>query len=268
MKRLLYLIIIIITIPILSSCEKELDFEYHDIDPALVIEASLTDSGIKVSLTNTTPMDEPMNTTRITDAVVTLSDLTAGQTTTLVTDSIGYYVNDNAGLPNHEYRIDVINGDRHYFTTGRMLQASRIKDTRFQWIKMPYDYVAALQVSFTDIESDNVRYWVRVYRNGKAYSWSIYSQDHAKDGIINAVIMTSRKDIEAEDDNSVLLDGDMVKVTVTPISLLMSDYLNALEADSNGPRMFVGDFCLGYFSAAPVAKAEIIYHPDQITEYK
>lgn len=268
MERILYLILFITALPFLSSCEKELDFEYHDIDPKLVIESSLTDSGIQVSLTNTTPMDQPMNTTRITDAVVTLTDLTTGQAVTLIADNHGYFVNDNAGILNHEYRIDVFRGDRHYFATGRMLQASRIDDIRFQWIKMPYDYVAALQVSFTDIGSDDVRYWVRVYRNGEAYSWSIYSQDHAKEGIINAVMMTSRKDTDAEDDKSLLVDGDVVKVTVTPISLLLSDYLIALEADSNGPRLFDGDFCLGYFSAAPVAETEIIYHPDQITEYK
>lgn len=31
----------------LVSCEKELDFEYRDIDPILVIEASLTQSGAR-----------------------------------------------------------------------------------------------------------------------------------------------------------------------------------------------------------------------------
>ena len=48
----------------------------------------------------------------------------------------------------------------------------------------------------------------------------------------------------------------------------MYDYLIALQSDSNGPKMFEGDYCLGYFMAAPISKSEIIYRPSEMKEYK
>lgn len=62
----------------LTGCEKELDFKYHDIDPIVVIEGELTPDGAKVGITMTTPMDEPMDRTHLTDATVRIEDITEG----------------------------------------------------------------------------------------------------------------------------------------------------------------------------------------------
>lgn len=37
---------------------------------------------------------------------------------------------------------------------------------------------------------------------------------------------------------------------------------------NNGPRMFEGDFCLGYFLAAPVAEGETVFHPDDLSVFE
>jgi hypothetical protein len=78
-------------------------------------------------------------------------------------------------------------------------------------------------------------------------------------------MMTSRRDIDAEDDDEVLRDGDVIDIEVMPISQTMADYLDSLNnGDYNGNRMFDGSYCLGYFLAAPISKTQLIYHPDQI----
>lgn len=265
-KQLANLFIIPTIACALSSCEKELDFEYHDIDPILVIEGALTQDNATVSLTLTTPMDEPMNTTRLTDAVVKITDLTANSEVLLSPDGNGCYMADMEGLETHTYRLSVERNGKHYSAESTMLPSVEITGMEFNWIKMPYDDVATLQVSFTDNpHTAGDCYWVRVYRNGKAYSWSAITDILSSNGIIDEVIMTSRKDIEEEDDNTVLVDGDIVTATVTPISRAMHDYLEALsQSGSNGPRMFQGDFCLGYFLASPVATATITFHPADI----
>ncbi|MDO4320652.1 MAG: DUF4249 family protein [Bacteroidales bacterium] len=253
---------------LLTSCEKELDFHYHDVDRQLVIEGSLTRHGADVSLRNTTPMDEPMDRTPITDATVTIRDLTDGTCEHLYADAEGIFRNDTPGIVGHDYRLEVKRGEKNYASVCTMTSATDITGLEFQWIKMPYDYVAVLQVSFTDSPGTGDCYWVRLTRNGRAYRWTMVDDSHAEDGIINEVIMTTRKDIGEEDEKSLLLPGDVVGVTVTPISQDMLDYLMALEADSNGPRMFDGDYCLGYFIAAPVADSSIVFNPDDMTEYK
>lgn len=254
----------------LTSCEKELDFEYHDIEPLTVIEGSINQDGSSVRITHTTPMDEPMNRTPLTDATVTLSDVTAGQSVELLPDEKGNFVNLTPGIVGHTYTLTVENGSARYEATSTMLPPVELSGLEFQWIKMPYDYVAVLQVSFSDNPSVNGEcYWVRIYRNGEIYMWSAINDHLAVDGRIDEVVMTSRKDIEEEDEDQVLREGDVVSVKVSPISQEMHDYLEAISnGTSNGPQMYSGDFCLGYFLAAPVAESSIVFHPDEMTEFK
>ncbi len=252
----------------LSSCEKELDFHYHEVEPQLVIEANLTQEGTTVLLTETTPMDEAMNTTPVTDATVTLIDVTDGSTCTLPLRGDGTFGDNTAGITGHDYRMEVVRGDRKYSSVCTMRQPTEITALEFEWIKMPYDYVAVLQVSLTDPDSADDCYWIRLLRNGEPYIWTATGDIHAVDGIINQIIMTSRKDTDEEDEDRILLDGDTVTVIVSPVSHDMLDYLVALESDSNGPCLWEGDFCLGYFLASPAATATIVYRPDEMKEYK
>lgn len=253
----------------LVSCEKELDFKYHDVESQLVIEATLSETEATVSLTNTIPMGDPLVVNRLTDADVSIKDNTDNIIFQLSSDIEGFFHGEIPGIPGHEYIIEVSRNGKDYLSSCRMSQPSRILSLDFQWIKMPYDYVAVLQVTFTDpIESSDDCYWIRIYRNGDSYMWLLSDDRKSVDGIINEVTMTSRKDISEEDDATVLRDGDVVSVTVAPISRAMYDYLTALKSDSNGPRMFEGDYCLGYFMAAPISKSEIIYRPSEMKEYK
>ena len=253
---------------VLAGCEKELDFEYHDVESPLVIEAVITESGTSVRLTHTTPMNEPMDLTPVKDAHVTIADLTAGTSGTLQLRADGSYGDDTPGVPGHEYQVDVTAEGKSFRSSCKMEDSTEIVDMLFQWIKMPYDHVAVLQVSFREVpgKAENA-YWIRILRNGEPYSWSVVDMRVATDGIINFVTMTSRRDIEEEDDSDVLLDGDEVTALVIPVSHAMADYLTALSLDSNGPRMWDGVYCLGYFLAAPVAQKTIIYRPDQFTMF-
>ena len=253
----------------LAGCEKELDFEYHDVDSPLVIEAVLTGEGPTVRLTHTTPMNEHMDLSPVTDAIVTLADLTDGTSRSLPLRADGSYGDDISGEPGHEYQVDVTAGGTRFRSACTMEHSSEITGMLFQWIKMPYDYVAVLQVSFREApgNKDNC-YWVRLLRNGEPYSWSVIDHRVASDGIINFVTMTSRRDIEEEDDEDVLLDGDEVTALVIPVSLRMADYLMALELDSNGLPMWEGGFCLGYFLAAPVAEKSVIFRPSEMTMFE
>ncbi len=91
----------------ISSCSKDLDLKYHDIEPLTVIEAELTPEGFRAAITLTTPMDEPMNLTRLTDATVTLYDLNSGEEYSISPNDEGYCTNDIPGIVCHEHRLKV-----------------------------------------------------------------------------------------------------------------------------------------------------------------
>lgn len=251
------------------SCEKELDFRYHDVESQLVIEAILSEEGSTVSLTQTVPMGEALIISQLTDAVVRIKDITENISYNLIVDEKGIFYEGTPGIPGHEYGIEVFCNGKCYLSSCMMRQPTHILSLDFKWIKMPYDYVAVLQVSFTDpVDTSDDCYWIRLFRNGEPYMWLLSDDRRSVNGIISEVTMTSRKDISEEDDATVLRDGDVVSVAIAPISREMYDYLIALQADSNGPRMFEGDYCLGYFMAAPISKSEIEFRPSEMKEYK
>lgn len=266
LKKYLYNGIFLI---LLSGCSKDLDLEYHDIEPLTVIEAELTQDGVRIAITMTTPMDEPMDRTRLTDANVTLFDLTSETEFILKSDQDGYFSDPTPGITGHNYRLTVERNGISYQSETRMLPPTEILSLEFNWINMPYDQVAVLQAQYTDNpnESQNC-YWIKLYRNGEIYSWQEQDDRGAIEGVATFFTMTSRRDTDEEEDDEVLYDGDVMTFTVTQISKEMHDYLEALQNDSNGPAMFSGPRVLGYFLASSPVSKSIIFHPDKIPEYK
>lgn len=252
-----------------ASCEKDIDFKYRDIEPLTVVEAELTPQGAKVAITLTTPMDEPMDLSRLTDAEVTLTDLTEGSVISLSPDTDGYFTDSTPGIPGHDYRLRVRRDGKTYEAETRMYGPAEITDLRFNWIRMPYDRVAVLQAQYLDKDpAIGDCYWVKLYRNGVIYAWQEQDDRGAIEGTVTFTTMTSRFDTDKEDDDTVLFDGDVMTVTVCPISREMHDYLEALQNDSNGPALFSGERILGYFLASTPGSRSVEFHPDLIPEYK
>ena len=255
-----------VLLSLFTSCEKELDFKYHEIEPLTVIEGTLTEEGARVSITMTTPMGEPMDRTRITDAEVILKDLTAGYVEKLRADEEGYFVSHSGGKDWHDYSLTVMYGDETWTAKSTMFPKTEIISAGFSWIKMPYDHVAVLQVLYADdptTKGDS--YWIRVYRNGEIYSWSEQQDWTSRDGVMNFVTMTTRQDVDEEDEEDLLVDGDEVTVNICRISSGMREYIEAIGNDSNGPMMFTGTHrCLGYFMASAPTETTVVFHPEEI----
>ena len=260
----------LLAVAALTACEKELDFRYHDIEPLTVIEGAFTPDGVSVAITLTTPMDEPMDRIRLTDAAVTLEDMTDSSVATLLPDPDGKYVAPAVATVGHDYRLTVSRDGATYSSVTTMLPPVEIKSLEFNWIKMPYDHVAILQGRIIDNPAvEGEYYWVRLYRNGESYRWlTLDDRGVDADGEITFTIMTTRRDIDEEDDDDLLLDGDIVECVVCPVTSAIHTYLQALMNGSNGPALFDGPRVLGYFMATTPASASITFHPDLIPDYK
>lgn len=265
-RNILALFVLLIS---LTSCEKELDLKYHDIEPLTVIEAELTPDGVRVSLTLTTPMDEPMDTARLTDATVHLADITSGTEYKLAANSEGYYANSTPGIIGHEYRLTVEREGQVYQAEATMYPATEILSLEFNWIDMPYDKVAVFQAKYVeDASHDGDTYWIKLYRNGEIYLWEEVDDRSAIDGTGVFFTMTSRQNTDEEEDDTVLFDGDVMTFSICRISRSMHDYLEALQNESNGPAMFSGPRCVGYFIATSPTSKSIEFHPSEIPVYK
>lgn len=247
---------------LLVSCEKELDFKYHDVEPQLVIEGNLSQDGVMVTLTETTPMGEPLEKNYLTDAEVFLMDIEEGLKIELMPDKKGVFTSNYTPIIGHDYGLKVAMEGKEYSAGCLMRPAPKIIGLRFEWIKMPYDHVAVLQITFTDFETNEDCYWIKIFRNNEPYKWILSDDRAAVKGVITEAIMTTRRDLSQEDEKDILRDGDEVKVVINTISKEMYDYLIAIENNSNGPAMFEGAFCLGYFMASDAAIDIIIFRTD------
>ena len=263
MKRFLPFILFL---PVLISCEKELDFKYHDVEPQFVIEGNLTEKGSTVSLSYTIPMDEAFPSENIVDAEVSLRDLTYDISYTLVPEE-GKFKSPVPGIPNHNYELVVNRNGNLYSSTCLMRGGIEIKNLKLQWIKMPYDYVAILEIVSSVLDLEGTCYWTRIYKNGEPYKWLVSHGSGAIDGELIQTTFTSRQNPKDEDDKRNLKDGDVLEVMVFPISLDMYDYVVGISSDSNGPSMFKGDFCLGYFLASEGAESSIVFNTEDIPYY-
>lgn len=263
--RIAIAVVCAIVSTLFTSCEKELDFEYHDIPAKTVVEGALTQDGVSVSITLTTPMDEPMNRDQITDATVTISDLSSGDILPLLPDAKGVFRADLQGVAGNDYQLTVEKDGKRYVAVSRMQPAVAVESVGFYWIKMPGDEMAALRIRFEDLPGHNDYYWERIYRNGKSYKWNVITDRGAINGIVEDVITTTHRDPEKENnDKDLIVPGDEITVSVTAIDRRMADYLMALANNSNGQVIFDGaDPCLGYFLASPVTSTTLQYLPDQ-----
>lgn len=243
-----------------AGCKKELELDYRDIDPVLVVEANLGEGGATAVLTQTTPMDEPMNRTRLTDAVMTLSGAD-GVNEQLVAGADGVYSAAIVPTPGVSYRLEVERpGGFRAVSECVMQHRATIAEAGFSWISMPYDEVAVLSVYVNDPPERGDAYWLRVFRNGEVYAWVVADDRFALDGRLEMSMMTARRNPTDPDDEANLDDGDVLTISVAAIPPHVYDYLTRLSAHAvAGPTTFTGDFCLGYFLASTPSETSVTF---------
>ncbi len=248
----------------LLSCEKELDFHYHDIPALPVAEVFLTQDGAYSKLTHTTPMGEPLDTVPQTDGSITLNDLTSGEMFPLLPDQEGIYRSATPGVPGHEYQIIIEREGKRFEATGRMTPEVPITGLSFTSYKMPYGDSGLLDVKLKDIDPEiGTAYWIRLMRNGKIWKWSMATDYGAQDGIVTCFFTLGKINEQPEDEDD-LEDGEVITALVTAISRDFLNYLQAVSSDASGNIMFEGGKCLGFFLPAYVSEASVTYRLEDL----
>lgn len=254
----------------LCGCEKELDFKYHEIEPIPVIEGNLSQDGAEVKITYTTPVDLPLDTEGVTDAMVVIDDLTDKREQILTVGEDGVFRSIAGGIPGHDYRLRVKMGDKNYVCDSPMYQPVMLLDFGFNWVHVPIGDMAVARVVFLDDPTDDVEcYVVKLYRNDEVYAINTISTIQAVNNVLVQLIPTTQRgnDGTVNEDGSEILRGDKVTVTVQPITRRYYDYLVSIGQGSNGNNLFTGDYCLGYFLAAPITTATLTFNPDDYPYY-
>ena len=237
----------------LSSCEKEIDMDYHSVEPLYVVEAGISEDGAVARISQTQNVTDEMGKRPVSDAVVQLiSD--NGEKCVLHLDSAGCYSSSEIkGVTGHKYTVKVQIGDYVTESTSEMQEDFSIDDIYMYKEQMLEDQVVYYHVDVTGYSTESIGYfYTLVTRNGEPYKWNVLeNKGHGDKTNINVACFVYC-DLD-KDNKDILKDGEKIGVEVRKIDRRTYDYLYALRiaerSSSNPIKNFSNPTTLGYFSA-------------------
>ena len=266
MKKLIYIILLSI---IITSCEKEIDFQYRSIDKLYVIEGLLSNETIKVAITKTQDMGNVVGVNEFIDGVVVsiLSD--DGNFETLQYED-GYYISPSGftGEVGKSYTLSVSIDDDVFVSQSTMNKQTQIDSIHFRWMNILGERLLICVLEIPDIPEEENYYCYYMYRNGERYRWSLLSDKGSENTVIKEYITCMLENGEMHEEDT-LKDGDEITIEVRTIDRRTFDYLYSLmlsnRTSSNPLKNFSGE-CLGYFSAHSVVRKSTIFYFNDINQ--
>jgi hypothetical protein len=202
---------------LLTSCEKEIDMDYHTVEPLYVVEAGISEEGAVARISQTQNVTDEIGKSPVSDAqVVITSD--NGERCILKLDSAGCYSSSEIkGVEGREYTIRVQIGDYVTESTSQMQEQFSIDDTYMYKVQMLEDEVVYYHVDVTGYNTDTIGYfYTLVTRNGKPYKWSILDNKGFDDMTAINVGCFVYCDLD-KDNKDILKDGEEIAVEVRKI---------------------------------------------------
>ena len=267
----------------LTACKKEIDFEYNEIDPIVVVEGRVTNEGTEVMITRSRTMTDSVVGRCIPGAVVTVS--ANGVNETIAYDpQAQVYRSSLKGVAGETYRLTVDFEHQHYEGVATMPGAAPVISAEYLWFPMLDDRVVIYELWATDPEpTERNYYWYRMDRvthhphfkdrkHVPAYRWGAVDDRGNPQGMVHFSVycMSERMAEDDEEDNweRILYEGDTITFQVMPIDRASYDYFTSLRAGQSGganPRSNLSGGCLGYFTAGCVSRADtMVFHYDSI----
>ena len=274
--------------PILfTACTKEIDFDYNEVVPVVMIEGRVTNEGCEVLITYTRNMSDSVKSPCLKDADVIIT--TDGMTERLPYDAATRsYRSTFCGTPGQTYHLDITLDDHHYEAVSTMPYPAPIKSAEFLWQPIMDERLLAYEVWAIDPEPD-VRnyYWYRMDRysthphvsnknpsylnaslfiHSEPYRWNVFDDRGCPPGLTFRDVLCMSEQAAKEDDeenwDSILYEGDLITFTLMTIDRPTYDFFRSMISGQNGGANPIsnikGDVCIGYFTAANITHADTI----------
>ena len=271
---------------LLVSCEKEIDINYHEIDPMVVIEGRVTNEGTVVSLRRSRSVNDSVKSASLPGANISIYD--NGQEHHLAYDPTdGCYRSPLKGVEGHEYHMAVDFEGNHYDAYSTMPVASSIVSTDFYWFKILDERLLVDVLCVTDPDPDQRNHFLyRIDRRSsnphitpkmqsRPYRWNVFDDRGNPPGLvfrdIHCMMERTALDDKEEDWEKILYDGDTIMLQLHTIDLTAYEYFRSLISGQGvgaNPVSNISGGCLGYFMAASVAHADtVVLHLNEVKEY-
>lgn len=246
-----------LTLIVLSSCEKVIDIDLNSEDPKVVIEAYFYegDSTHTVTITKTLNFDETQAFPQVNNATVTISD-NLGNTAAFISNGDGTYtLNNFPGIGGRTYTLTVLVDGKTYTAQSVMAQPVIMDDLLVDLIPFGQDTFKTVVPVFQDPGGIANYYSYHVFQNGIRRGDINLQDDQFIDGNISLQPLFL----------SELNLGDTIRVDMFGIDKPIWQYFNQLQVNTTSgttPANPVSNFsggCMGFFSARTINSKTIVY---------
>ena len=250
---------------LLSSCKKDIEIDYHQVDPIYVVEASVSNEGMEARISQTNNMDDNSTTSNIDNAVVVVTG-SDGSSKTLTYSKNGIYKSSAVGIPGVEYTID-IQFDGHHFTSSSIMQKMpKMNNFRFIRKKIVTENYQMGELLLQDIPNEENWYFMHIYRNHLGYRWAVKRDDTNPNGELQQLFTFAR---EGSDDKDLLQEDDWLHIEIRAIDKKSYDYFYSMQIMDNTGTNPIPNFtggCLGYFSAYSQITYDCEFHEADVED--
>ena len=250
---------------LLSSCKKDIEIDYHQVDPIYVVEASVSNEGMEARISQTNNMDDNSTTSNIDNAVVVVTG-SDGSSKTLTYSKNGIYKSSAVGVPGVEYTID-IQFDGHHFTSNSIMQKMpKMNNFRFIRKKIVTENYQMGELLLQDIPNEENWYFMHIYRNHLGYRWAVKRDDTNPNGELQQLFTFAR---EGSDDKDLLQEDDWLHIEIRAIDKKSYDYFYSMQIMDNTGTNPIPNFtggCLGYFSAYSQITYDCEFHEADVED--
>ncbi len=269
------------------ACEKELDFEYHEIPPVVVVEGRLTNEGTEVLLTRSRSVEDSVQGRGLAGAQVVVTG--EGVHETLAFDAAtGRYRSAFKGISGQTYRLAIDFEGQHFEGEATMPPPAPIISNKFVWMNVLDMRALTYVVWAADPQPSQRNYfWYRMDRRShhphlqgkrqdKAYRWNVFDDRGMPQNMIFAQMMcTSEKvmeDDKEEDWERIIYDGDSIFFYFMTIDEPTYEFYRSLRSGQSGganPTSNLTGGCQGYFTAGSVTRADtVVFRRELVKEFE
>ena len=260
-----YLMMMLMMLVVLTSCEHEIDFDYPEADVQIVIDGQISNEGVVVRITRTRPMNDSTKNHFVDDAQVWISN-DAGDREQLVYDERQHcYVspNDMVGVPGHQYMMTATIDGHDYEATSMMMRPAPVDSVFYRWTELMNERMFFFSIKVIDPYPDERNYyWYKVMRADEVFRWNCRSDRGNINGFYEYDIFCSmekdlNKDID-DDGEKPLHEGDELWLEMMTVDSAVFEYFQSLMTSnytSANPISNIKGGALGFFAAVNITRS-------------
>lgn len=261
--------LIILSLFLITSCEKEIDLNLEDQSGKIVIEGNVTDQAgpYYVKITKSVAFTEANQYPAIENAQVVLSD-NSGQTETLQYIGNGTYrTSAFAGQAGKTYTLKIQADGKEYISTSTMPEAVSFDGLEQDSFTVGGEKSYTLLPIFTDPQPLGNRYLFKYSVNSNPKIYFTEFSDNVNNGMLNQRPLLLPNDNGDQPNDVKVVPGDTIHVEMQCIDQKVYTFYSALLQLSGGgpgggitpanPPGNISNGALGYFSAHTVRKRSV-----------